>query len=601
MPGTIAIAHENPSSHAAHQHSRYEGREQGEWIDLVETNKAQYIPGDTVSITLTFYRPVNRGDLHVIYRHLNQQVGERTDKLSITDNFSWIWQTPDKDYKGYMIEVHLMSGDTVLDHANIAVDVSSDWKRFPRYGFVSKYPAMEPGEIEDVISRLNRYHINGLQFYDWHHKHHMPLKGTPEDPAPTWNDIANRINHFTTVAAYIDAANRRNMKSMAYDLLYGSWSNADADGVSSVWRLFLDPNHEKPKVLDFTEDWAADIYIMDPSNPSWKDYIIANMGRAFLALHFDGWHVDQLGNMGDLWNYQGEAVSVKDGFVSFLEQTKRNLNVNLVMNSVNQYGQPEIATCPVDFLYTEVWDPNKTYVDLARIINNNWTYSGGGLNTVLAAYVNHDLSESPGTFNAPAVLLADAVIFAAGGAHIELGEHMLGHEYFPNNNLIMSEELKQQIVQYYDFLVAYENLLRDNVTVSSLQISTSDPVSIKSWPQLGAIWEFAKEKDKRQIIHLINFVDATTLDWRDNQGTQIEPDTIKNLSLWFETEQDVKSIWIASPDFYQGSPIEIAYTQENGRVLFTLPWLKYWDMIVVEYESAANPIEEIENTSLLNF
>lgn len=57
------------------------------------------------------------------------------------------------------------------------------------------------------------------------------------------------------------------------------------------------------------------------------------------------------------------------------------------------------------------------------------------------------------------MLLTDAVIFALGGAHLELGEHMLCSEYFPNTDIVMSSTLKDDLVWYYDFLVGYENLV----------------------------------------------------------------------------------------------------------------------------------------------
>ena len=96
--------------------------------------------------------------------------------------------------------------------------------------------------MDGIISRLNRFHINGLQFYDWHYKHHMPLKGTPENPAPTWKDIANRTNYFSTIEYYIEAAHNHNMKTMCYNLLYGALDNAESDGVSEQWYLFKDAN-----------------------------------------------------------------------------------------------------------------------------------------------------------------------------------------------------------------------------------------------------------------------------------------------------------------------------------------------------------------------
>lgn len=583
--------------------SQYEGKEQGQWFAMENTDRARYSPGDTVTFNITFRNRVEDKNLYVRYRRLNQTIDELVITLSSTNSHSWTWHPPEEDYKGYLVEIFLKSDDEVLDHTNIAVDVSSSWSKFPRYGFLSKFNYMSAANIEAVISRLNRYHINGLQFYDWHHKHHKPLKGTPENPASSWNDIANRINYFSTVKGYIEEAHKYNMKTMAYNLLYGAWNDAHLDGVLSMWRLFKDPNHQNPWLLSLPSGWASDLYIMDPSNQLWKDYIFTQTEKVFRALPFDGWHVDQVGDWGRMYNYQGDGVSVNKTFKPFLDEAKVKLNVHLLMNAVNQYGQPEIAVSPVDFLYTEVWDPNKTYANLVSIINKNSTFSKGNLNTVLAAYLNYDLSESPGMFNTPGVLFADAVIFAAGGAHLELGEHTLCHEYFPNNNLNMSKELEQQLIHYYDFLVAYENLLRDSVMTSNIQVNSSGSVIIKSWQQSGTVWAFVKEKKHRQILHLINFTNAVTLNWRDKNGTQAEPDTLQSIKLWFNVEHDqqVSAIWTASPDFYQGSSVEIPFTLENERVSFTVPKLKYWDMVVIEYTETNSSIENSEKKSSIGF
>jgi len=44
----------------------------------------------------------------------------------------------------------------------------------------------------------------------------------------------------------------------------------------------------------------------------------------------------------------------------------------------------------------------------------------------------------------------------------------------------------------------------------------------------------------------------------------------------------VNKLWVASPDTHGGALQELAFTQENGVVSFTLPSLKYWTMIVAE-------------------
>ena len=87
-------------------------------------------------------------------------------------------------------------GENIL--ATIAVDVSSDWSRFPRYGFLSTFTEMSAEACDDVISGLSRMHINGVQFQDWHWKHHWPLAQDKSTMAPldTYIDIASRTRKW---------------------------------------------------------------------------------------------------------------------------------------------------------------------------------------------------------------------------------------------------------------------------------------------------------------------------------------------------------------------------------------------------------------------
>ena len=289
----------------------------------------------------------------------------------------------------------------------------------------------------------------------------------------------------------------------------------------------------------------------------------------------------------NLYTYNGVSVNLPTTFESFIQAMHTAMPEKiLVMNAVNQYGQREIANSPVDFLYTEVWTPNNTYADLASIIIDNFAWSNGKKNSVLAAYMDSDLTSSKGFFNTPGVLLTDAVIFAFGGAHIELGEHMLSQPYFPNNNLQIKGDLRDAMTKYYDFLVAYENLLRDGGVFNSPDISSlDDNLRLNNWPpQRGSVAVIGKETGNRQIIHLLNFLDATTLNWRDASGTQPYPRVIKNWRLQVETTKAVKKVWYASPDCQYGPSVNLPFTQSGATLTFSLPEMQYWGMIVLEYE-----------------
>ena len=552
-------------------------------IESIQTNKARYNPGDDVTFSLRLNSTSSNWRLNVRYRYLFDIIG--TDNYTASSGtHTWQWHVPDYDFRGYLVEIALVSDTTLIDAATIGVDVSSEWSKFPRYGFLSKYPRLNQSEIDNTLATLNRYHINGLQFYDWHYKHHMPLRGTPENPAASWPDIANRTNYFSTIENYILTAQRYNMKTMAYNLLYGAMENASQDGVSDEWCLFTDPNRSNKDYLDLSF-WGHYIYLMDPNNRDWKDYIFEKMQQVYQALDFDGWHIDQLGDRGTRWNYQQQPVIIRNAFKTYLSEAQHYLNIPLITNAVNQYGQEEIAQSPVDFLYTEVWSPNDNFADLAQIITDNRNYSNNSLNSVLAAYINYDLSGSPGRFNPPAVLMADAVIFAFGGAHLELGEHMLAHEYFPNDNLQMPDELQEALIRYYDFLVGYQNLLRDGGDFINPGLSSQGPISLHEWPpQRGWVTTMSRKIGSRLVFHLLNFLNASTLEWRDNSGTWRAPAEVTDLALTFTSQDTVRYIWAASPDINNGSPTALSFTQHGETVTFHLSYLKYWQMIVVEYE-----------------
>jgi dextranase len=568
----------------------------------VKTNYSRYSPGDTVIFSASFNSVIANGILHIKYLHLADSVLEQDINITGSSALSWQWKALADDFRGYLVELFLEQNGSIIDKTSIGVDVSSTWNHFPRYGFLSNYPRLSSDSIKSVVGTLNRYHINGVQFYDWQYKHNMPLDGTPDSPATYWRDIANRLVYFSTVKDYIDEVHSHNMIAMSYNLLYGAYSNSSLDGVKDEWGLYTDANHQKRYMYNLPSGWASDLYFMDPSNKDWQAYIINQERKVFQALPFDGWHVDQVGDPGTVYNYYGKIILVSDTFYDFLKTVKDSLNVDLVMNAVNQYGQGGIAIAPMASLYTEVWGPNNSFADLANIISRNGAFSSYKLNSILAAYVNYNLANNKGYFNTPGVLLLDAFIFSSGASHIELGEHMLGKEYYPNDNLQMTSDLKDRLTHYYDFLVSYENILRDGVKSNLINIKAISNTKLSSSvPTQGTVWYHTAIKDKYQVIHLINFLKANSMSWWDTDGTQPDPDSVNNLSFKVPAAHTVTKVWYASPDFEQCSPVEIPFTNSNDSVSFTIPQLKYWDMIVIEYSTSTSSIENDKSKHGMNY
>ena len=138
-----------------------------------------------------------------------------------------------------------------------------------------------------------------------------------------------------------------------------------------------------------TPPFKSNIYLTDPSNTGWQQYIAGKTNDVYSVFGFDGYQIDQLGDQGTVYNYAGGVVNLPSAFGSFINAMKNSApQKRLVMNAVAQFGQPQIAASPVDFLYTEVWSPNEAFSDLGNIIQNNDALGGVSKKSVLAAYLS---------------------------------------------------------------------------------------------------------------------------------------------------------------------------------------------------------------------
>ena len=546
----------------------------------IRTDKACYKPGETVKFTVMGNIPNG-----ATVRYLS--AGKIVETAAINGT-TWTWKAPSTDFTGYLAEVITTDGNVESVLGTVGIDVSSDWTRFPRYGFVATYDSSKTDAvIDEEMAFLSRCHINGIQFYDWHNKHHWPLGGTRNSLLDQYTDIANRSVVTSVIRRYIDVQHQLGMKAMFYNLCYGALSDYADDGVKPQWLLYKQPGHGDIDQLVLSSSWKSNILLTNPANTQWQQYLADRNDDVYASFDFDGYHIDQVGDRGTVYDYSGQAVNLPRGFNSFITAMKRrHPQKRLVMNAVASYGASQIAqTGQVDFLYNELWDSESRFEDLLTVRQANSAYSNNKLQTVFAAYMNYNKSSQKGTFNIPGVLLTDATMFAIGGSHLELGDgHMLCHEYFPNSNLAMSKELQQSIVRYYDFLVAYENLLRGDGEETACNITSGNSgVNINLWPpQQRSVTTYSRKMTGCQVIHLLNYRQANSLSWRDMDGNMPVPQEITDLPLSVKTTSPVRRVWVATPDMLAGAPVELSFSQKDGVLSFTLPSLKYWTMIVFE-------------------
>ncbi|MDI4644336.1 glycoside hydrolase family 66 protein [Cohnella hashimotonis] len=585
----------------------------GSLIAKVSTDKARYNPGSPVTITVKLVNStgaaVNNGTVTLSFKHLENELPGTSQVKTFSlasggsTSLTYTWTSPSTDFQGYAVEAWAKdSAGTIVDNRNTAVDVSSNWTKFPRYGFLSIFPNQSASASSATVDMLKDYHINALQFYDWQWKHHMPVKGSTANPDASWPDIANRTIYKQTVVDYINASHNSNISAMNYNLINGAVDGygEDGSGVSNQWGLFNGPDHGTQASVSMPGGWATShLWTFNPADTGWQNYIIGKEQQVFDAFAFDGWHVDQLGNPGTKYDYAGNAVSFQNTFKPFLNAAKAALGKTIVFNNVDEYGRIPTAQSNVDMMYTELWGA-RSFSNVKTVLDFQ-TGDSGGKASVFPLYMNYNYQNNftdanPGYFNTPGVLLADAGFFAMGAQHLELGDDlkMLDHEYFPNHHLVMTDDLKKRLLNYYDFAVAYENLLRDGLTNTTNAVSLNGLAS-SATSDANKVWTFTKAGNGYDVIQMVNQLGIANTDIRDSDANKPAPTSQSNVSVkYYYGSGTVNSVNFASPDYENGKTSQLNFTTGadtgGAYVQFTIPTLQYWDMVYIKKGNSSQSI-----------
>lgn len=591
-------------------------------------DKARYAPGGEAAVTATVRNVTEKkaDDIRVemeVY-HLDERIDTKQQDLSLKPgedkDIVISWETPDRDYQGYLICLRLTDrkGNPIAQDT-IGVDVSSDWVKFPRYGYLCEYG--EDVDAAEKTGQMNRYHINAIEYYDWHALHQEPIPPEVTRQAPgVWEDWSGRKIYGETVQAYLRDAHDRNMVNMAYNMIYAGTDTfvKDEEGnptKAAEWQLYFAPDNDRGEgaftfQMGSSPSGNGNLFFMNPLNPDWQEYIFSQENHIFEVLDFDGWHGDTVGDWGKMTDSAGNPLGtgergepvyeVKDTYRQFLNAAKEALGEHyLSFNPVGAQGIEQANTSNADVLYTEFWpwdtDRNgvtyDTYhslvTEVERTMEESRPYSvdGKGKSLVVKAYINY--YKTTGTLNAPGVLLCDAAVYAAGGSRLELGNgnHMLHVEYYPDDTIPMGEELEEAMVRMADFTVAYENLLRDG------QYTTDNQVEIEEQPvsrdgQSGSIWAYTRGGGEHEILHLINLL-GTDSEWRDERGKKAPPIPVRDLTVKYYTDKVITKVSLASFALDGGMSRELSFEKgEDGKgsyITFTVPELTYWDMIYAAY------------------
>ena len=531
--------------------------------------KAFYLPGEVVTFSVD---SSGGARLDVTITHLAETITTFSQE-AVGEGMALSWIPPVIAPRAYGLTVLLYAADgTRLSSASAAFDVLDSWLQAPRYGFLSQFEVGR-SDIEETMQQNARHHVNGLQFYDWQYRHESLLP-----PTDSYSDLLGRRMSLDTIQRLIDAAHAHQIAAMPYTAIYGA--SVAFYRLHPDWALYQSPD----RPYEFGDNF---LMIMDPSPGSpWTDHMMDEFARVLDALPFDGIHVDQYGAPKMAFTSTGERVDLAEAFPGFINRTsavvtdRRGDTGAVIFNAVGNWPVDTVAPSDQNVVYIEVWAPYRGFMDLHRILAGA-EQLGGGKPVIIAAYIHPDQLIN--------VRLADAVIFASGGYHLELGElgAMLADPYFPRFGM-MNEATQAVIERYYDFLVRYEEVFALD-TVNAPDRSKAlviDGIRTEGLTAKNRVAVIARQGQGFETYSLVNFLGVDSGQWDTPLTHAPQPQT--QLPIRVTTNKTVTRVWAASPDgdSLDAQPLEFTTSSgENGRyIAFTLPSLDYWTMVVVEVQ-----------------
>ncbi|MGR8860848.1 glycoside hydrolase family 66 protein [Leuconostoc citreum] len=548
-------------------------------FEKFETDKAHYHPWELVEFL--FKPKANAGNLAITYYKRNELVATQHIAYD-SQTVQWHWRLPGDDIEAYIVKVvNTVKGQSETFYH--AINVSWDQKDRPLMGFLSKFGDYNLENVNNIMTYLKRLHINYIQYYDWFDRHDVPIK-TNDDGfvSQFWGDFVNRPTRFDLIHKYIELGNKYGILSMAYGLINGASHNNETDGLSKDMFMFDDNSQDLGHVTNTNlTPWAKYVlYQMNFMVDSWQDYFTKETAKIYRFLPFDGWHIDTLGDPGSKYDSTGKNITTdswKLAYPFFINKAISNSNGKRAgLNAVAEYGQKEIASSNADYIYTEVWDNRKTYNDMMNMIIEMRNMSDKEL--IVAGYMHHHWSDNNANntnlvFNDPAVILTDLVIMASGATHLEMGEHMLTTEYFPNNKLSMSDALKDYLVKIYDLQVAFKRLFKIKNKAKVDMVSSTHAI-FNNFMQKGNLSIISKEDDWYRVDSIINMIGLNGDTWRDDDKDRNYPTFQDNMMVGYPNHGDYKHFYVVEPK--NPVPTEV-FPDSNGN--FTIHHIEYFTLV----------------------
>jgi dextranase len=516
--------------------------------------KGSYHPGETIELRTELSGRFEPGvRLEVVFWRLARQVDELSCPLEPDvdpSRFVVHWQPPDPARRGYGVQASLTDRDgRVLGRRWTAFDVLRDWSDFPRYGFLTDF---DPGrqDLDDAFDELRRFHINGLQFYDWQHRHDRLL---PDER--TYPDPLGRVLSLDTLEACLAKASQAGMASMAYAAVYAA--------SAAHWRVSPEAAlyDAEGEPIPFGDDFLG---LMNPApGGPWASHLQDELSRALRELPFDGIHLDQYGEPQEGFDHQGAPVDLPGAFVDFIAELHvRHPDAPITFNAVGGWPLTDLTQAPLNFLYVEVWPPMVSYEHIVQMIMEARAASPHKA-VVIACYMPPESSAN--------LLLLEALAFSLGGSRIEIGEtgRLLSDPYFPKHQAIPLN-LKTKMRDYYDFAVRYGEMLGPHAAnLNELQTELPDQV-----------WVFPRQAGRWLTLCLINLRGIDPPHW---YAPHHSPSKLEHFSIEIPSlDREVRRVWWASPDRGEPGLRCSEWERLHSGLRISVPQLDTWSIVALE-------------------
>jgi dextranase len=514
-----------------------------------------YLPGQPVRLILELestYHPLVK--MHMIITRGARVVEDLDRTVELPTGFhriEWAWQAPQAT-GGYGAAISLTASadkqDLVGGTIETAFDILPDWTVFPRYGFLCDFSPNRK-DISETIQTLAKYHINGLQFYDWQYRHDSLLPAQDEFVDPLGRSLS-----LKTIRQLLEEAHAHGMAAMPYLAVYAA--SADFWRSHADWALY-DGNG---KMIPFGENFLG---LMNPAPGSnWQRHLLDECSHVLDSLPFDGLHIDQYGEPKEVYDQHGQAVNLPEAFKNFVQSAvNEHPGRPVLFNAVGNWPIESLAAAPTAFNYIEVWPPDTSYLDLVRIVRNARNLSGGKP-VVIALYLPSGRITN--------IRLADALIHSAGGSRIELGENerLLSDPYFPKHEAL-SENLRKSLRHSADFVVRYSDWLSPAIP-ETFEVPVRIPEGIQA---------FVRQTGQGWSVSLVNMTGLTVSKWDEEHPA---PQPMENFIMELDLPEEIEHIWLATPDGDSLLAQPVEFTKAAGIARVKIPRLEFWDILFLE-------------------